>query len=70
MKIEEIREMTDAELDKRIVEEENNLVELNFQNELKNLTNTAKLKDARRDVARMKTILKERSMEKTSEEKK
>lgn len=63
MKTYEIREMTNEELVKRIEEEEKNLVDLRFQHELKNLTNTAKLKLVKKDIAAMKTILKEREME-------
>jgi len=63
MKIFEIKEMNSEELQKRITEDEKELVDLRFQHELKNLTNTAKLKNIRRDIARMKTILKVRSME-------
>ncbi len=63
MKIFEIREMNNEEIIKRIQEEETNLVDLRFQAELKNLTNTSKLKLVRRDVAKMKTVLKEREME-------
>lgn len=60
MKMYEIKEMTNEELVKRIEEEEMNLVDLRFQHELKNLTNTAKLKLVRHDIARMKTVLKKR----------
>ena len=60
MKIYEIREMKDEELVKRIQEEQDNLVDLRFQHELKNLTNTAKLRETKKDIARMLTILKER----------
>jgi len=63
MKIYEIREMKNDELIKRIAEEENNLVDLRFQNELKSLTNTAKLKTVKRDIARMKTVLRERELQ-------
>jgi large subunit ribosomal protein L29 len=62
MKIYEIREMSTEEIIKRIAEEESNLVDLRFQNELKNLTNTAKLKTTRKDIARMKTVLREREL--------
>lgn len=62
MKMFEIREMNDVELIKRIQEEEKNMIDLRFQHELKNLTNTGKLKIARRDIARMKTVLKEREL--------
>ncbi|MAT57985.1 MAG: 50S ribosomal protein L29 [Melioribacteraceae bacterium] len=62
MKINEIREMKDEELIKRIAEEESNLVDLRFQHELKNLTNTAKLKTVKKDIAKMKTVLKQREL--------
>ena len=63
MKIFEIREMSTEEIRKRILEEEKNLVDLRFQQELKSLTNTAKLHSVRKDVAKMHTILKEREMQ-------
>ena len=69
MKIYEIREMKDEELIKRIQDEENNLVDLKFQNELKSLTNTAKIKLVRRDIARMKTVLRERQLQSKEAEK-
>jgi large subunit ribosomal protein L29 len=60
MKIHEIREMKDDELEKRIEEEEKNLIDLRFAHQLKQLTNTAKVKLAKKDIARMKTVLSER----------
>lgn len=60
MKIYEIREMTTEELQSRIIEEKENLVDLNFQLHIKSLTNTAKIKNTKKDIARMLTILKER----------
>jgi large subunit ribosomal protein L29 len=64
--------MATDEIKKRILEDQKNLVDLKFQQELKNLTNTAKLHAVRKDVAKMKTILKEREMQqaKTSKAKK
>lgn len=59
MKIYEIREMNKDEIVKRIETEEVNLVDLRFQHELKNLTNTAKLKEVKKDIAKMKTVLQE-----------
>ena len=61
MKIHEIKEMKDDELVKRIEEEEKNLIDLRFSHQLKQLTNTAKIKLVKRDIAKMKTILKERN---------
>ena len=63
MKIYEIREMKNDEILKRIEEEENNMIDLRFQHELKNLTNTAKLDIVKKDIAKMKTVLKERELE-------
>ena len=72
MKIHEIKEMKDDEIIKRIDEEEKNLVDLRFSHQLKQLTNTAKLKLAKKDIAKMKTVLKERefAQKKASAEKK
>ncbi len=62
MKMYEIIEMADEEIIKRIDEEELNLVDLRFQHELKSLTNTAKLRTLKRDIARMKTVLQDRKL--------
>ncbi|MDX9924052.1 MAG: 50S ribosomal protein L29 [Ignavibacteriaceae bacterium] len=72
MKIYEIREMTTDEIAKRILEEEGNLIDLRFQHELKNLSNTAKLRNVKKDIAKLKTVLKERELQdlKTSKENK
>ena len=60
MKIHEIKELKSVEILRRIEDEERNLVDLRFAQQLKELTNTAKLKLVKRDVARMKTVLNER----------
>lgn len=62
MKIHEIKEMKDDEIIKRIDEETKSLVDLRFSHQLKQLTNTAKLKLVKKDIARMKTVLKEREL--------
>ncbi len=67
MKIKEIKELSSEELVKRIDEEENSLVDLRFSHELKQLSNTAKLKNTKKDIAKMKTILKERELKQKSE---
>ncbi len=59
MKAHEVRELKKEELKKRIAEEEKNIIDLRFAHQLKQLTNTSKLKIAKSDIARMKTILKE-----------
>ena len=69
MKMYEISEMSEEEIIKRIDEEETNLVDLRFQHELKSLTNTAKLSTVKKDIARLKTVLKERQLKSALEQK-
>jgi large subunit ribosomal protein L29 len=62
MKVHELRQLSDVELQKRIQEEEENLSNLRFQKVIGQLENPMKLGLIRKDVARMKTILRERSL--------
>ncbi|MBI1808007.1 MAG: 50S ribosomal protein L29 [Ignavibacteria bacterium] len=62
MKIFEIRELPDEELRKRIKDEEENLVHLKFQKATSQLESPIKVRLARRDIARMRTVLREREM--------
>ena len=61
MKIHEIREMKTEEIIRQIEEEERNLVDLRFSHQVKELTNTSKLKLVKRDIARMKSVLYDRA---------
>ena len=67
MKNHEIKEMKTEEIIKRIKDEERNLVDLRFTHQVKELTNTAKLSIAKKDIARMKTILNERDSKEKAE---
>ena len=67
MKNHEIKEMKTEEIIKRIEDEERNLVDLRFIHQIKELTNTAKLSIAKKDIARMKTILNERDSKEKAE---
>jgi large subunit ribosomal protein L29 len=64
MKIHEIKEMKTEEIVQRIKDEERNLVDLRFSHQLKQLTNTSKIKNVKRDIAKLKTVLKERESQK------
>ncbi len=66
MKAHELRQLSDEELKKRIQDEEENLANLNFQKALSQVENPMKFRHARRDIARMKTILRERSIKASS----
>jgi large subunit ribosomal protein L29 len=63
MKIHEIKEMKTEEIIQRIKEEEQSLVDLRFSHQLKQLTNTAKIKNVKRDIARLRTVLQERELQ-------
>ena len=67
MKIHEIRELKTEEIIRQIEEEERNLVDLRFSHQVKELTNTAKLKLVKRNIARMKTVLHERAEKEKAE---
>lgn len=61
MKITEIRQLTTEELVRRLDDEQNSLVDLRFTHALKQLSNTAKIGDAKRTIARLMTELKARN---------
>ncbi|TLY28163.1 MAG: 50S ribosomal protein L29 [Ignavibacteria bacterium] len=70
MKIFQVRELPPQELEKRIKDEEENLVHLKFQKATSQLENPMKIRNARRDIARMKTVLRERQAQSAKSEKK
>ena len=59
MKIFTIREIPEQELRKRIKDEEENLAHLKFQKATSQLESPIKIRVVRRDIARMKTVLRE-----------
>ncbi len=60
MKAFEFRKLSDVELKKRIQEEEESLSHLKFQKVIGQLQNPMKMSQIRKEIARMKTILRER----------
>jgi large subunit ribosomal protein L29 len=67
MKAHELKQLSDAELQKRIQEEEENLSHLKFQKVIGQLENPMKMGHVRKDIARMMTILRERQIKQLSE---
>ncbi len=61
MKVKEIREMTTEEINKRIKDSKQELFNLRFQQATGNLEKPSRIKELRHDVARCKTVLRERS---------
>ena len=67
MKANEIRKMTSSDLEKELVELKSELFKLRFQLATNGLDNPMKIKNTKRDIARIKTILKEREIAATEE---
>ena len=59
-KAQELRDLTDQQLVHRILDSERGLVEAQLNNKMGQLENTASLKDIRRGIARMRTLVGER----------
>ncbi len=56
----EIREMTDAELVEALVEAKSERFNLRFQLATNQLDNNARLRDVKKDIARILTVMRER----------
>ena len=67
MKMEELRKLSTEELNNKIKESKEELFNLRFQQATGNLEKPGRLKDLRKEVARMKTIIRERELEKVEE---
>jgi len=63
MKVNEIRKMTTEEIEKKVFDAKQELFNLRFSSALGNLEKPSRIKELRHDVARCKTVLREREME-------
>ncbi|MCC8042533.1 MAG: 50S ribosomal protein L29 [Oscillospiraceae bacterium] len=61
MKAAEVRDMTVLELENKLVDLKKELFTLRFQHAVNQLDNLARLKAVKKDIARVKTILNEKS---------
>ena len=59
MKARELRELSGEELERKETELKDQLFKLKFQHSLGQLENAMKLKDIKKDIARIKTMLRE-----------
>jgi large subunit ribosomal protein L29 len=64
MKAADLRELTREELAAKLKEVNEELFKLNFQHNSNQLDNTGRLGGARKDLARLKTVLTEKTGEK------
>ena len=62
MKVKEIRELTTNEIVAKIKESKEELFNLRFQQATGNLEKPSRIRDLRHDVARLKTVLREREL--------
>ncbi|MBF7083501.1 50S ribosomal protein L29 [Desulfallas sp. Bu1-1] len=62
MKASELREMTDQELIKKLADAKDELFRLRFQLATGQLDNPMRIKEVRRNIARVKTIIREREI--------
>lgn len=62
MKAEEIREFDEAEIRTRLKELREERFKLRFQSSMMELENPGTLKQVRKDIARLQTILREREL--------
>jgi len=63
MKVKDIRELTTAEIEQNVKSLREELFNLRFQLATGQLENTARIKEVRTTIARMKTIARERELE-------
>ena len=61
MKAEEVRQKTDDELSDQLGDLQKEAFNLRFQQASGQLENTARVREVRRDIARIKTVLHQRS---------
>ena len=59
MKMEKVRELTMAELETELMKMKNELFNLRFQHVTGQLENPMRMADVKRDIARIKTVIRE-----------
>ncbi len=62
MKIDTIREMTTDELNSELVKQKNELFNLRFQHVTGQLENPVKMREVKKDIARIKTVIREKEL--------
>ena len=62
MELKKIREMTEAELNAELKKKKNELFNLRFQHVTGQLENPIKMRDVKKEIARVKTIIREKEL--------
>ncbi len=63
MKVQELRELSSAELTEKLAQCKQELFNLRFQNAINQLENPRRIGDVKKTIARIKTIIHERELE-------
>ena len=63
MKAEELRKLTNEELQEKLKELKKKLMNLRFQNAIGSLGRNSEIRETKRDIARILTILRERELQ-------
>lgn len=63
MKVNDLRDKTNEDLNKELVSLKEELFKLRFQHATRRLENPIQLRTVRRDIARVKTIIRERELQ-------
>ena len=66
MKVDKMRELTDEELARKVSDYKEELFNLRFQIATGQLDNPMRIKDVRKNIARCKTILRQRELSRLS----
>ena len=66
MNAKEIRELTSEEIAQRILDNRKDVQHLRFQNAISGIEDSATFRLKRREIARLRTILKERELDQTN----
>ena len=67
MELKKIREMSEAELNSELVGMKKDLFNLRFQHVTGQLENPIKMRETKRDIARVKTIIREKELAKVQD---
>lgn len=62
MKVKEVRDMTSEELDRKLADLKGELFNLRFQLATGQLDNPMRVREVRKSIARVKTVLREREL--------
>ena len=67
MELKKIREMSEAELNSELVRMKKDLFNLRFRHVTGQLENPIKMRETKRDIARVKTIIREKELAKVQD---